>query len=145
MQQRFLFADLIACSTCFGHHYALQEYYTVVAACGIVRKGVTCSLVGWAWEGPLSQLICLIHVDFARCVGRRLTVVCWFLCTWCVLGRGSSGSAGLTHIWKVAGFTGQTVDPTFVVGWNVSVGGWFCELCYCVAAFVTDFDATTTV
>jgi len=32
-------ADLIACSTCFGHHYApssgAQEYYTVVAACGI--------------------------------------------------------------------------------------------------------------
>ena len=32
-------ADLIACSTCFGHHYAhhqdLKEYYTVVAACGI--------------------------------------------------------------------------------------------------------------
>jgi len=32
-------ADLIACSTCFVHHYAhhqeLKEYYTVVAACGI--------------------------------------------------------------------------------------------------------------
>jgi len=30
-------ADLTACSTCFGHHYAhssgAQEYYTVVAAC----------------------------------------------------------------------------------------------------------------
>ena len=33
-------ADLIACSTCFGHHYAHHQelksiYYTVVAACGI--------------------------------------------------------------------------------------------------------------
>ena len=31
-------ADLIACSTCFGHHYAYHqelEYYIVVAACGI--------------------------------------------------------------------------------------------------------------
>jgi len=32
-------ADLIACSTGFGHHYAqssgAEEYYTVVAACGI--------------------------------------------------------------------------------------------------------------
>jgi hypothetical protein len=32
-------ADLIACSTCFGHHYAhyqeLKSIYTVVAACGI--------------------------------------------------------------------------------------------------------------
>ena len=25
MQQRFLFADLIACSTCFGHHYAHNQ------------------------------------------------------------------------------------------------------------------------
>jgi len=41
---------------------------------------------------------------------------------------------------KVCRFTGQTVDPTFVVGWDVVAGGWFCELCYRVAAFVTDFD-----
>ena len=32
--------------------------------------------------------------------------------------------AGLTHIWEVAGFTGQTVDPTFVAGWDVAAGGW---------------------
>jgi len=25
MQQRFLFADLIVCSTCFGHHYAHHQ------------------------------------------------------------------------------------------------------------------------
>ena len=25
MQQRILFADLIACSTCFGHHYAPHQ------------------------------------------------------------------------------------------------------------------------
>ena len=56
------------------------------------------------------------------------------------LEAGFQVLTGLTHIWKVESFTGQTVDPTFVVGWNVSVGGWFCELCYCVAAFVTDFD-----
>ena len=36
--------------------------------------------------------------------------------------------AGLTHIREVAGFTGQTVDPTFVVGWDVVAGGWFGEL-----------------
>ena len=39
MQQRFLFADLIACSTCFGHHYAHHQEFKsviqVVAACGI--------------------------------------------------------------------------------------------------------------
>ena len=35
-------ADLIACSTCFRHHYAHHqelEYYTVVAACGILCCG----------------------------------------------------------------------------------------------------------
>ena len=25
MQQRFFIADLIACSTCFGHHYAHHQ------------------------------------------------------------------------------------------------------------------------
>ena len=25
MQQRYFFADLIACSTCFGHHYAHHQ------------------------------------------------------------------------------------------------------------------------
>jgi hypothetical protein len=25
MQQRFFIADLIACSTCFGHHYAQHQ------------------------------------------------------------------------------------------------------------------------
>ena len=39
MQQMIFIADLIACSTCFGHHYAhhqeLQIITQVVAACGI--------------------------------------------------------------------------------------------------------------
>jgi hypothetical protein len=38
MQQMIFIADLIACSTCFGHHYAHQELESgiqVVAACGI--------------------------------------------------------------------------------------------------------------
>ena len=42
-------ADLIACSTCFGHHYAYHqelEYYTVVAACGILCCGFSSS-----WSG----------------------------------------------------------------------------------------------
>jgi len=46
----------------------------------------------------------------------------------------------LTDIQEVAGFTGQTADPIFVVWWDVVARGWFGELCYCVAAFVTDFD-----
>ena len=45
-------ADLIACSTCFGHHYAhrqeLKEYYTVVAACGISCRGF--QVAGLVWS-----------------------------------------------------------------------------------------------
>jgi hypothetical protein len=39
MQQIIFIADLIACSTCFGHHYAhhqaLESMIQVAAACGI--------------------------------------------------------------------------------------------------------------
>ena len=39
MQQMIFIADLIACSTCFGHHYAhhqeLESIIQVIAACGI--------------------------------------------------------------------------------------------------------------
>ena len=58
-------ADPIACSTCFGHHYAhhqelksiislcpssgAQEYYTVVAACGILCCGFF-QVAGLVWS-----------------------------------------------------------------------------------------------
>jgi hypothetical protein len=39
MQQMFFIADLIACSTCFGHHYAhyqeIESIIQLVAACGL--------------------------------------------------------------------------------------------------------------
>ena len=39
MQQMIFIADFIACSTCFGHHYAhhqeLESTVQMVAACGI--------------------------------------------------------------------------------------------------------------
>ena len=39
MQQMIFIVDLIACSTCFGHHYAhhqeLESIIQVAAACGI--------------------------------------------------------------------------------------------------------------
>ena len=39
MQQMIFIADFIACSTCFGHHYAhyqeLDSIIQMVAACGI--------------------------------------------------------------------------------------------------------------
>ena len=46
-------ADLIACSTCFGHHYAhhqeLKSIYTVVAACGIWCCGFQVAGLVWSW------------------------------------------------------------------------------------------------
>ena len=40
MQQMIFIADIIACSTCFGHHYAqhqeLESIIQVVASCGIL-------------------------------------------------------------------------------------------------------------
>ena len=39
MQQMIFIADLVACSTCFGYHYAhhqqLESIIQMVAACGI--------------------------------------------------------------------------------------------------------------
>ena len=48
MQQMIFIADLIACSTCFGHHYAhhqeLESIIHVVAACGalVFKLSVWC-------------------------------------------------------------------------------------------------------
>jgi len=61
MQQRSFIADLIACSTCFGHHYAHHQElksYTVVAACGISCCGF--QIVGLVWSWGLC-------VRFAEC------------------------------------------------------------------------------
>jgi hypothetical protein len=52
MQQMRFFADFIACSTCFGHHYAhhqeLESIIQVVAVCriwcfGFQAVGIVCS------------------------------------------------------------------------------------------------------
>jgi hypothetical protein len=52
MQQMIFIADLIACSTCFGHHYAhhqeLERIIQVVAACGIWCFGF--QVVGMVWS-----------------------------------------------------------------------------------------------
>ena len=51
MQQMIFILDLIACSTCFGPHYAhhqeLESIRQVVAACGIWRFGF--QVVGMVW------------------------------------------------------------------------------------------------
>ena len=48
----FFIADLIACSTCFGHHYAhhqeLESIIQMVAACGIWCFGF--QVVGMFWH-----------------------------------------------------------------------------------------------
>jgi hypothetical protein len=52
MQQMIFIADLIACSTSFGHHYAhhqeLESIIQVVAACGIWCFGF--QVVGMVWS-----------------------------------------------------------------------------------------------
>ena len=55
MQQMIFIADLIACSTCFGHHYAhyqeLESIIQVVAACSIWCLVFKLSV--WATAGKL--------------------------------------------------------------------------------------------
>jgi hypothetical protein len=52
MPQMIFIADLIACSTCFGHHYAhhqeLESIIQNVAACGIWCSGF--QVVGMVWS-----------------------------------------------------------------------------------------------
>jgi hypothetical protein len=52
MQQMVFIADLIACSTCFGHHYAqhqeLESIIQVIAARGIWCFGF--QVVGMVWS-----------------------------------------------------------------------------------------------
>ena len=59
MQQRFFIADLIACSTCFGHHYAhhqelksIIQWLLRVVFCALVFK----LLVWCGAEGYVSGL-----------------------------------------------------------------------------------------
>jgi hypothetical protein len=52
MRQTIFIADIIACLTCFGHHYAhhqeLESIVQVVAACGIWCLGF--QVVGMMWS-----------------------------------------------------------------------------------------------
>ena len=56
MQQMIFIADLIACSTCFGHHYThhqeLESIIKAVAACGI-----------WAARKPDTEPSAPHHTD----------------------------------------------------------------------------------
>ena len=59
MQQRFFIAELIACSTCFGHHYAHhQELKSIIQwLLPVVFRAVVFKLLVWcAAEGYVSGL-----------------------------------------------------------------------------------------
>jgi len=59
MQQRFFIADLIACSTCFGHHYAhRQELKSIIQwLLPVVFGAVVLKLLVWCGaEGYVSGL-----------------------------------------------------------------------------------------
>jgi hypothetical protein len=72
MQQRFFIADLIACSTCFGHHYAHhQELKSIIQwMLPVVFRAVVFKLLVWCGaEGYVSGLQdaqwCPKHVEQA--------------------------------------------------------------------------------
>ena len=69
MQQIIFIADLIACSTCFGYHYAhhqeLESIIQVVAACRIWCFGF--QVVGMVWS-------CRLCVRFVGCCSSPQTV-----------------------------------------------------------------------
>jgi hypothetical protein len=48
MQEMIFIAGLIACSICFGHHYAHNQELEVNAACGIWCFGF--QVVGMVWR-----------------------------------------------------------------------------------------------
>ena len=60
MQQMIFIAELIACSTCFGHHYAYHQEFEsikqVVVACRIWCLVFKLS-VWWGAEGYVSGLL----------------------------------------------------------------------------------------
>ena len=59
MQQGFLIADLIACSTCFGHHYAHHQELksTIQWFLSVVFGVVVFKLLVWCGaEGNVSSL-----------------------------------------------------------------------------------------
>jgi hypothetical protein len=67
MQQMIFIAELIVCSTCFGHHYAhhqeLESIIQMVAACGIwcfgfQVVGMVCPVCGH--QIPQAATMCII-------------------------------------------------------------------------------------
>ena len=65
MQQMIFIADFIACSTCFGQHYAhhqeLESIIQMVAACGIWCFGFQVFGMVWSWR---------LCVRFAGCCNK---------------------------------------------------------------------------
>ena len=72
MQQRFFIADLIACSTCFGHHYAHHQELKIIIQwlLPVVFRAVVFKLLVWCGaEGYVSGLQdpTLLHKMPTRC------------------------------------------------------------------------------
>jgi len=63
MQQRFLIADLIACSTCFGHHYAHhQEPKSIIQwLLPVVFRAVVFKLLLWCGDEGYAPGLMLQH------------------------------------------------------------------------------------
>ena len=67
-------ADLIACSTCFGHHYAhhqeLESIIQVAAACGIWCFGFQAVGIVWSWS------LC-VRFAGSMMMGIMVSETCW--------------------------------------------------------------------
>jgi len=64
MQQRFFIADLIACSTCFGHHYAHhQEIKSIIQLLlPVVFRAVVFKLLVWCGAEGCIYLVFYFHI-----------------------------------------------------------------------------------
>ena len=77
MQQMIFIADLIACSTCFGHHYAhhqeLEGIIQMVAACGIWCLVFKLSV----WRGAEGYMFVLWFSSCRYVVELRVMCLCF--------------------------------------------------------------------
>ena len=78
MQQMIFIANLIACSTCFGHHYAHHQEFEsiiqVVAACDVWCFGF--QVVGLVWSWGLMCPVCGLLQQLLM-MGIVVPETCW--------------------------------------------------------------------
>ena len=74
MQQMIFIADFIACSTCFGHHYAhYQELESIIQMVAVVFGALVFKLSVWCGaEGYVSGLQAAAAPDDGHSIARNM-------------------------------------------------------------------------